>query len=43
MQLIEQTMPQENLNQLINKAINFYIKQNLSENLTEEQGAIAPN
>jgi CopG family transcriptional regulator/antitoxin EndoAI len=36
MQLIEQTMPQENLNQLINKAINFYIKQNLSENLKEE-------
>ncbi|MGD1803998.1 hypothetical protein ACP6PL_00960 [Dapis sp. BLCC M126] len=36
MQLIEQTMPQENLNKLINKALNFYIKQNLSENLTEE-------
>ncbi|MGB3510257.1 MAG: hypothetical protein WBA93_13685 [Microcoleaceae cyanobacterium] len=37
MQLIEQTMPQENLNQLINKALNFYIKQNLSENLKEER------
>ncbi|NES68322.1 MAG: hypothetical protein F6K24_25355 [Okeania sp. SIO2D1] len=36
MQLIEQTMPQENLEQLINKALNFYIKQNLSENLKEE-------
>ncbi|NEP81487.1 MAG: hypothetical protein F6K39_26975 [Okeania sp. SIO3B3] len=29
-------MPQENLEQLINKALNFYIKQNLSENLKEE-------
>ncbi|GGA47806.1 hypothetical protein [Okeania sp. KiyG1] len=36
MQLIEQTMPQENLDQLINKALNFYINQNLSENLKEE-------
>ncbi|NER06423.1 MAG: hypothetical protein F6K17_29510 [Okeania sp. SIO3C4] len=36
MQLIEETMPQENLEQLINKALNFYIKQNLSENLKEE-------
>ena len=36
MQLIEQTMPQENLNQLINQALNFYINQNLSENLKEE-------
>ena len=36
MQLIEEKMPQENLEQLINKALNFYIKQNLSENLKEE-------
>ena len=36
MQLIEEKIPQENLNQLINKALNFYIKQNLSENLKQE-------
>ncbi|MDY7007527.1 MAG: hypothetical protein SWX82_27245 [Cyanobacteriota bacterium] len=36
MQLIDRTMPQENLNQLIDKALNFYINQNVSENLKEE-------
>jgi len=36
MQRIEQTMAQENLNQLINKALNFYINQNVSEDLKKE-------